>query len=159
MPQVTHSTTINRPVGDVFRLAGNFDNAPQWQPDVESNHQTEDKMRVGVMITQHRRTRLLGWRLDLNADIVGYQPNRLIEYKGMLGNFNVNGRMEFASSGGTTTVTETMDIRMGFLYGLFAPFMRGVMKRRTRIALENLKTLLETKSAGTATPTNFHEGL
>ncbi|GAB4515996.1 MAG: hypothetical protein OHK0046_20440 [Anaerolineae bacterium] len=159
MPEVSYSTTINRPISEVFRAASDFDAKPQWQPDVISAHQTEDRVRTGVMVTQNRSTRLFGWRLDFNADIVGYQPNKVVEYKGVLGRFPITGRLEFAPNGGSTVVTETMDIRMGFLYGLFSPFMRSTMQTRTRRALENLKTMLESRSTGTAAPTDFHQTL
>lgn len=158
MPEVQSSITINRPVSEVFRFAIDFENAPKWQPDVTESHQTEDNIRVGVMVSQRRTTRLLGWKLDLNADIVDYAPNRLLGYKGILGRFPVNGRMEFESMGGTTKVTQKLDIRMGFLYSIFSPLMRGVMTRRTRMSLEALKKTLESRSP-TASVTDFHKQL
>ncbi len=160
MPQIEQSVTINRPISEVFRFAADFENkAQQWQPDIIQHYQTEDKVRVGVMITQSRSTRLLGWRLDLNADITGYQPNKLIEYKGVLGRFPVLGRLEFSSAGGSTTVTESMDIRLGCLFAPFSPLMTMVMTGRTRRVLERLKQLLESRSPGSQTPTDFHQEL
>lgn len=160
MPEVNCSVTINKPVSQVFRYAIEADKVQQWQPDVESVHQTEDKLRVGVMITQKRNTYVMGWRLDLNADVITYQPNKIIEYKGVLGRFPVSGRMEFQSSGGITTVIEHINIRMGFIFGLFAPFMRGTMTRRTQRALNTLKEQLETQSnVQSSIPTDFHKEL
>lgn len=160
MPQIEQSVTINRPIGEVFRFVADFDNnAQQWQPDIFQHHQTEDKLRVGVMITQSRTTRLLGWRLDLNADITGYQPNKLIEYKGVLGRFPTLGRIEFSGAGGSTTVTERMDIRLGCLFAPFSPLMTMVMTGRTRRVLGKLKQMLESRSPGSQTPTDFHQEL
>lgn len=162
MPEVDYSVTIGRPVSEVFRTAANFAKAGEFQPDVTETIQSDDKLRIGIIVTQRRKTRLMGWQLDLNADIVDYQPNRLVEYKGVLGRFPITGRLEFSSSGGQTTVREWMNIRMGFLYAIFGPFMRGVMKRRTRNSLESLKKALEsgsTRASASAPPTDFHKEL
>lgn len=159
MPEINQSVTINKPVSQVFRYVVDPEKTREWQTDVEAVHQTDDKLRVGVMITQKRETYLLGWKLDLNADVITYQPNNLIEYKGVLGRFPVTGRIEFQSAGGTTTVTENINVRMGFLFGLFSPFLRGVMSRRTQRALKTLKSQLETTTLQVQSPTDFHKEL
>lgn len=143
MPEVTVSQKINRPVFDVFRMFTQVEELEKWQPDLKSAHQTDDRLRVGVMVTYVRSTRAMGWQLDLNADIVDYVPNRLIGYKGIIGRFPATGRIEFESSGGTTTVTETINVRMGFLFGLFSPMVKGALTRRTRNALNKLKEVME----------------
>lgn len=160
MPQVEYTVTINRPISEVFRFASNFNNADQWQPDVIETHQSDEKPRVGVMVTQRRSTRLMGWRLDLNADILEFVPNKQVGYKGVLGRFPVQGKLEFNNvGGGNTQVSYFMDIRMGFLYAIFSPSMKGVMTRRSKKALESLKTLMENRSAASTNLTDFHEKL
>jgi uncharacterized membrane protein len=146
MPLIEHSVTINRPIGEVFRFIADFRNDPQWQPDVKAVHLSETPPRVGVMVTQTRNTFLFSWRLDLNADIVTYNLNKSIELKGVLGQFPVNMTYTIESSRGTTQVKQSYDVRMGFLFGLFAPMLSGVMRRRTRATLEKLKTLLESRA-------------
>lgn len=146
MPQIECSVSINRPISEVFGFVADFRNAPKWQGDVEEVFLSDSSMRVGVMVTQTRRSRLLGWRLDLNADIITYQPNKLIEYKGILGRFPIHGEISFSSSRGVTEVTEAMNIRMGFLYGIYSPFMAGTMRRRTSVALQSLKTMMENRT-------------
>lgn len=159
MPQVTHTITINRPISEVFRFAVNFNNAKQWQRDVTETYQSEENVRVGIMVSQRRTTRLFGWKLDLNADVVDYAPNKLLGYKGVLGRFPMYSRMEFTSMGGSTQIIHTYEIRMGFLYGLFSGMMKGVMTRRTRQSLEALKKLMESRSATSTTVTDFHKQL
>jgi uncharacterized membrane protein len=157
MPQIKESITINRPISETFRYATNFNTSPEWQPDVQSVHQSEDKPRAGVMVTQNRKTYMMGTKLDLNADIIDYNLNHFMEYKGVLGKFPARGRLSFESGGGVTTVTETIDIRMGFFYAVFSPFMSRTMSRRTRTALEGLKQRLESRS--TATVTSYQDDL
>lgn len=146
MPQIECSVSINRSVSEVFSYVADFRNAPKWQGDVEEVFLSDSSLRVGVMVTQTRKTRLLGWRLDLNADIITYQPNKLIEYKGILGRFPIHGEISFSSSRGVTEVSEALNIRMGFLYGIYSPFLAGTMRRRTNVALQSLKTMMENRT-------------
>lgn len=143
MPLIKESVSIDRPVTAVFQLVADTTRHRDWQADITDAHYTENKLRVGVMMTQNRSSYALGWRLDLNADVTDYVPNRLIAYKGVLGRFPASGRIEFESSGATTTVIERVDVRMGFLYAIFSPFVSGAMKRRTRQALNGLKATAE----------------
>ncbi len=143
MPQIKESITIDRPVNAVFKLVAETKQLDAWQPDVTSAHYSDEKLRVGVMITQNRNSYAMGWKMDLNADIVDYVPNRLIAYKGVLGRFPSNGRIEFESSGMTTTVIELIDIRVMFLYMPFSALIRGAVAKRTRQALHKLKALAE----------------
>lgn len=160
MPHIEQSITINRPVNEVFRIAGNFEKAGEVAPDVMSTHQTEERPRVGVMVTQNRSTRVFSWRLDLNADITGYIPNKIVEYKGVMGRFPVEGRIEFQSAGSTTTVIERIDIRTGCLYSVFNPLLGSAVSRRTRRAQAGLKKHLESGSTGQSeAPTDFHNQL
>lgn len=156
MPEIKHAITIERPISDVFRYASNFNNAAEWQPDVKESHQSEERPRVGAFITQTRSSRLFGWRLDLNADIIDYKPNKLIQYKGVLGRFPLLGRLEFQSSSGSTTVTYETTVKMGFLFALLSPLLSGTLNRRTQVALNTLKQTLETSNT---TATSFHENL
>jgi len=160
MPEITQAVTINRPINEVFRFTIEFEKAADYIPDVTGSFLTGDKARVGAMLTQNRTTRALGWKLDLNADIVGYQPNRLIEYKGVIGRFPAHGRIEFESAGTSTTVRENVNIRMGFLFAIFGPFVRAAMSRRTNRALNALKERLESRTGTSdAIPTDFHNQL
>lgn len=143
MPEVRDSININRSITHVFQLAADTQQLDQWQPDVTASHYSEKKLRVGVMLTQDRKTYALGWKLDLNADIIDYVPNRKVTYKGVMGRFPVLGTIEFESSGGSTTVTETIDIKIGLLHILFSPLIRGAVTRRTRQSLQALKALAE----------------
>lgn len=141
MPKVSAQVTINASISDVFRHAVN--DLKVWQTDIEGMDMTDDRIRQGISITQRRNTYLMGWRLDLNADITDYKPNKLVEYKGVLGRFSVVGSIEFTPTGGATQVSESINIRMPFLTGLYAPFMRRVMTARTQKMLNTLKSQLE----------------
>lgn len=141
MPKISAQVTIQASISDVFRHAVN--DLKVWQTDIEGMDMTDDRIRQGISITQRRNTYLMGWRLDLNADITDYKPNKLVEYKGVLGRFSVVGSIEFTPTGGATQVSESINIKMPFLMGLYAPFMRRVMTARTQKMLNTLKSQLE----------------
>jgi uncharacterized membrane protein len=143
MPKIIYSVTINQPIGKVFRFATDFKRIAQWQTDTKDFHCSENKPRVGIFITHTRSTRLLRWKLDLNADITDYRTNKMLEYKGALGHFHAHDLLEFSSKGRSTIITETINIRMGFLNSIFVPLMKRVMQKRTKKALNKLKELLE----------------
>jgi uncharacterized membrane protein len=143
MAEIRESITINRPITTVFQSVADTDQLDKWQPDVTQSHYSEKKLRVGVMITQDRKTYALGWKLDLNADVIDYVPNRKITYKGVLGRFPTTGTIEFESAGSATTVIETIDVKIGLLQMIFTPLIKGAISRRTRQALASLKKLTE----------------
>ena len=159
MPSVSETTIVNRPISEVFRFMMDFKNAENWVPDVIATHLSEERPRVGAFFTQVRATRALLWKLDLNADIINYVPNRKLEYKGALGRFPVQGEIVFVSQGGKTEVSETLEFRIGILFAVFSPMLRGAMARRTRRMLAALKEQLESGRTGTASVTSFHKEL
>lgn len=149
MPQLRYAVTIDRQVGDVFYYVADQQKTTEWQRDVIQVYQAEEPLRAGLIVSQDRATRLLGWRLDFNVDIMDYRPNKLISYEGALGRFRVEGKMQFESVRRATTVTEIMTIKMGIMYFIFSPLMSAVMKRRTRKTLDTLKAVLESGASET----------
>lgn len=149
MPEISHSITVNRPVNEVFRAVADMNNAQSWQPDVTASSMSDEKMRVGIMITQTRTTHALGWRLDLNADVLDYAPNRLIRLQGVLGRFPALVTYTFESRGGATAVTETVETRTGCLFALVTPMLSSAISKRTKKALAGLKESLEARGGST----------
>lgn len=138
--------TIDRPVNAVFRIAADPARFREWQPDVTMSYASEDRLRVGVMLTQNRRATVAGMELHLNADIIDYKPNRLIGYRGVLGRLPMTAEIAFESDGTRTHITESLNVRTPFPYGLFSPFLRRALTRRTRAALAALKQLVESEA-------------
>jgi hypothetical protein len=85
--------------------------------------------------------------------------NRLIEYNGVIGRYPVVGALKFESQGGSTVVTESLDIRMGCLFAPLSPLMNMIMGARTRRMLGNLKKVIEGRSAASSSVTNFQSEL
>lgn len=149
MPEISQSITVNRPVNEVFRTVADMNRAESWQPDVSASSMSDEKMRVGIMITQTRTSHALGWRLDLNADVLDYTPNRLIRLQGVVGRFPATVTYTFESRGGATAVTETVNIRPGCLFAPVGPLLSAAVKGRTVKALAGLKESLEARGGST----------
>lgn len=154
MPEISQTITVNRPVNEVFRTVADMNKADRWQPDVTAASMSDEKMRVGIMLTQTRTSRVLGWRLDLNADVLDYTPNKLIRLKGVLGRFPATITYQFEARGGATSVTEMVDVNTGCLFAPVSPLLSSAVSGRTKRALDGLKQTLESGSGG-AQVTNF----
>lgn len=152
MAEIKYTVTINRPVGEVYRFVSNFKNDPQWQGDVTDVHQSDGALRIGTMLTESRSSRAWTWKLDLNADVIDLKPNKLIEFKGVLGIFPVRKRYEFNFSRGTTEFTQEITVKISFIYMLFSPFIRRAIKARTQKTMNALKALMEQERSSAVTP-------
>lgn len=143
MAKIDYSIIINRPIHEVFSFISDFTNDTKWKPDVIKVWQTEGKTRVGTMVTQARRLRVLFYQLDLNADVTEYQLNKKIEVKGTIGFFPFTTTYTFEPSGLNTKITESQDINMWGIHRIFGGMMSGAMRRRADMTWNNLKKLLE----------------
>ncbi len=156
MPEISQTVTVNRPVNEVFRKVADMNDAESWQPDVKSGSMSDERMRVGLFVAQRRTSRVFGWKLDLNADVLDYTPNKMIRLKGVVGRFPTVITYSFESRGGATAVTETVDARTGCLYLPVGPFLSASLNGRTKRALNGLKESLE-KRGGATSVTNFQD--
>ena len=154
MPEIEYSVTINRPISEVFRYIATVENNKEWQTDVIASQLSDKNMRTGLMFTESRKWRIWTWRMDLNADVLDYQPNKVIEFKGVLGRFPVTKRYKFASNRGTTEVTQEIEVRTGCLFMLFNPLISSGIMGRTKRTMNKLKEVLEARG-GNTNVTNF----
>ncbi len=140
MANVEFSTTIARPVSDVFSAATSFDNLEalrKWQPDLLNVGITAgDPLRTGSMIAMTRR--FLGSQIY----VIDYQRNKRIELKGMHGRFPYRREIEFTPSGRETLVSDKITMPIGWLFFWYRPFVWGAVRRQISAEWQNLKTQL-----------------
>src|SRR5919198_4716178 len=79
MAQFRQSVVINRPVEQVFAFVSDLENDPPWSGAAEMRRTASGP--VGVGTTFQQRDRLLGRRLELTLQVVGYEPNRKVMLK------------------------------------------------------------------------------
>ncbi len=118
------TTTIDRPIADVFAIAADVEGSPRWQPeikDVEVLERDADGRQVLV------RTLTNGGVRDLKADLeFSYEEPTGISWRQSKGDLkSIDGSWEFEDLGdGTTRATYEMTVDLGRVLGTL---IRGPM--------------------------------
>ncbi|QPC82709.1 SRPBCC family protein [Phototrophicus methaneseepsis] len=142
MPTIEQKFTINRPVIEVFRVATDYKNASDWQPDTLSvNMIAGDPIRSGTMLTFERR--FMGRTIIVNVDVVDFQRNKLVEWQGAHGGFRYHRLTEFISTGGSTEIHDTLDINLGWIRFWYIPFFKSAVNSQISKEWANLKQQVE----------------
>ncbi len=147
MPKFETQVLINRPVFQVFRYAGDFNNDIHWRNVRNVGMTNDNPIRTGTMVAMTRR--IMGRGGFVNCDVTDYERNRKIELKGSYWGFPFVSTMTFEHRGQQTNVRETLEIRTRwfFWFGIFFNLtLKGVLRRE----LEQLKQVLDSQSGGTA---------
>ena len=118
------TTTIDRPIADVFAVAADVEGSPRWQPeikDVEVLERDADGQQVLV------RTVTNGGVRDLKADLeFSYEEPTAIRWRQAKGDLkSIDGSWEFEDLGdGTTSARYEMTVDLGRVLGTL---IRGPM--------------------------------
>jgi uncharacterized membrane protein len=142
MAKAEVSTTIKRPVEDVFAVIINFENRPKW-----SSGSLESKITsagpIGVGTTSRSVTKLLGRRIESESEVTEFEPNRKFAEKSKSGPFPFQGSMTFEQIEGETRVNFTIEAEPGGFFKLAEPLIVIIAKRQFQSDLDNLKDLME----------------
>jgi uncharacterized protein YndB with AHSA1/START domain len=112
-----HSTTISRPIKDVFAVLTDVTLTERWFPlDVEEQWTSPPPHGVGS--TRRARVRIFGRVQENEAVATAYDPPHLAALKGTSANAPLDATLRFAPAAGGTRVDVDITIRMG---GLMAP--------------------------------------
>lgn len=147
MPKFETQVLINRPVFQVFRYVGDFNNDAHWRNVQNIGMTNGDPIRTGTMLAMTRR--IAGRGGFVNCDVTDYERNRKIELKGSYWGFPFVSTMTFEHRGQQTNVRETLDIRTRwfFWFGIFFNLtLKGVLRRE----LEQLKQVLDSQGGRTS---------
>ena len=145
MPKFETQVLINRPVFQVFRYVGDFNNDVHWRNVKNIGMTNGDPIRAGTMLAMTRR--IMGRGGFVNCDVTDYERNRKIELKGSYWGFPFVSTMTFEHRGQQTNVRETLDIRTRwfFWFGIFFNLtLKGVLRRE----LVQLKQVLDSGGGG-----------
>ena len=140
MIEIEDSVLIERPPGDVFRLAADPRNMPLWNPAVIAS-EVRGPLRRGATVIQD--IDLVGRRFETIFKLRRYEPARRVTYTSTAGPVKVEGTMSFrAEAGGTRVGWAVRGDCRGFLrIAERALILAG--KRELRSCLDRLKVLLE----------------
>ena len=155
--RISAGATIGRPVGEVFALAGDYENDPLWRSGVvDMRYETPGGPRPGA------RTRevmsLLGGRATTVAEIVEFERDRKTAFESRGAPVPEWGSRIFEPDDDSTTrFTYELSARPGGPWALLSPILATVLRRQAARDLKKLKTLLERGGPG-AGATDGREG-
>jgi uncharacterized protein YndB with AHSA1/START domain len=142
MTRFTCSTTIKRPVEDVFTVMSNPANDPTWSSAVVEAEQTSAGP-IGVGTTARFVSKILGRRITTDWEITEFEPNRKFVALSNSRPFPVQVSMTFEPTEGGTRVSVMYEAELGGLFKLTVPLFVSMGKRQLQSALDNLKNLME----------------
>lgn len=140
---ISATTVIECPIGEVAGYSGDPSNAPTWYRRIDTaDWQTDPPITLGSRIAF--RAKFMGRQLDHTYEITEYTPGEQVMMRTTDGPFPIHTTYTWRAIGDSKT---HMRLRqhgepVGFSK-LVAPFMAFTMKRAMTQDLKQLKTLLE----------------
>jgi uncharacterized protein YndB with AHSA1/START domain len=149
MRRLEESVVIERPIEEVFLVAGDPENDPRWAPTVTEVRKTSDGP-LGLGTTYEHVIRLLGRRIEISFEVTDYEPNRALEIGRFSGPFRgAVGRRTLEPVERGTRVTFAAQGTSGLFFNLLEPLVVAAIRRQFTRSVVRLKHVLE---AGTAPP-------
>lgn len=154
MLRVERSTIIGQPIETVFAYVADFDNFTAWSTGVVSAELiTNGPTGVGTKARIVRRA--IGQEFEMDFELVDYEPNRAIGFRGMMLGIPFSTRLDFVALDGvdgihglTTRVTQSGQVSVPAVFFLMEPVVRQVLTTTFEDDLRKLKRLLESDSPG-----------
>jgi uncharacterized membrane protein len=135
------STTIKRPVEEVFAVMSDLSKNPKWISAVNETTKTSDGP-IGVGTTWHSVARFLGRRMESDTVCTEFEVDRTFTYEATTP-FPLTAAFTFESVAGGTRVEQVVDAEPGGFFKLAGPLLVAAAKRQFQNDLDNLRDLLE----------------
>jgi uncharacterized protein YndB with AHSA1/START domain len=142
MISVEVSTTIDRPVDQVFRFVEDETNLPKWDPDLlKATRTSEGPTREGS--TFHLDIKPFMGATEGEGRVLSHTPNERIEIQFDFGKMKPHVFHLFRAEGDSTHFTRRIEMAPEGFMKIMQPMMRRMMRKRNVDYLETLKELLE----------------
>ncbi len=135
------STTIKRPVEEVFAVMSDASKNSQWLSGVSETTKTSDGP-IGVGTTWHGVGKFLGRRMESDTVYTEFEPNRKYTFEATTP-FPMTMTFTFESVAGGTRVDQVVDAEPGGFFKLAGPLLVPAAKRQFKNDLDNLRDLME----------------
>ena len=147
MPEASASTVIARPREAVFAFLADGENDRRWRDGVIDIRRTSGSGRGAVY--EQRVKGPFGRRIAADFEIIGFEPDRRIDFRTLAGPVRPRGTYELEPTDGGTRVTFTLRADLHGAKKLMAPMIARTM--RSEVAqLERLRETLEGSDAAEA---------
>ena len=140
------STTIKRPVEDVFAVMSNVENNPKWSSVALEAEQTSPGP-IGVGTTARVVAKVLGRRMESDFEVTEFEPNRKFVSQSKSGPFPLQLSVTFEPIEGGTRVNTTIEGEPGGFFKLAEPLVQRAIKREMEANFATLKDILEAGSS------------
>ena len=143
MIDITVSTTINRPVGEVFAFVAEMENEPQWHTDIlEAERLTDGEVGKGTNYRVQFRPQPMS-PSEATVEIVEFEADRRIVSQADMGNMKPTMTYVFEEAEGGTQVTRRIQIGTSGMMTLMSPMIKMMVRRRNVGFVDKLKQVLE----------------
>jgi uncharacterized protein YndB with AHSA1/START domain len=142
------STTIRRPMAEVFRYVTDPTNEPAWHTDAaEARLLTDGPIGVGARIAYVFP--FMGRRSTSIGEVVAFEPPHSETIQFESGPFGLKPRItyRFEDLGGSVRFTREAEADTPGLTRLIAPLMQRLLASRSALFVENLRQRLEESPA------------
>lgn len=144
MINLVSSTTIHRPVKQVFDFISASENDAQWQYGALASFQiTQNPIGLGTLFSSLGH--FLGRRLQGKFEVTEYEPNKKYGFRSLSGPLQLQTVYIFDIFPGGTRVDASMHVSQGGFFKLSDAFVTKFAKKQLKENLAALKTLLESE--------------
>jgi uncharacterized protein YndB with AHSA1/START domain len=142
MAGIETSVTIKRSVEDVFALISDAEKYPRWSTFLlEARRTAPGPISVGT--TVRTVAVLLSRRIESEAVVTEFEPNRRYSWEIKSGPFPLRGSTTLEQTEGGTRVHATFEGEPSGFFKLAEPLIVGIAKRQFQSDIDNLKDLME----------------
>jgi carbon monoxide dehydrogenase subunit G len=142
MIKLAQSVTVNRPVEEVWKFIGNFENTIRWSRGVLEAKQTSEGP-IGVGSTLQTVVQAFGRRRTASYLVTEYEPNSAFAFEVTSGVMTSKARFSVEPAEAGTRLTASGEVDAVGLYRLLAPILVRTLKRHGEEDLANVKRILE----------------
>ena len=136
------TTTIKRPVEDVFAVLGDFSSASVWSSGAAEPPTKTSDGPIGVGTTWHSVNKAAGRRIEGTFEYTEYEANRKI-VSATTRPFPITVTTTTEPVAGGTRVSQTVEAQPGGFFKLAEPLVVTMTRRQFQSDLENLRDLME----------------
>jgi uncharacterized protein YndB with AHSA1/START domain len=136
------STTVKRPVEEVFAVLSDFSKGSKWQSgEVEPAKKTSDGS-IGVGTTWHAVSKVVGRKVESDITFTEFETNRKIVFT-LTKPFPVTSTVMLETVAGGTRVSQTIEAEPGGFFKLAEPLVVTMTRRQFQNDLDNLRDLMD----------------
>lgn len=141
MIEITVTEEIQRPVGQVFAFAGDYQNDPHWRKGVTAmTYETDTPCAVGSRTRETMES--MGRKVTTVAEVTAFSPARTA-FRSLSGPVSCNGYRDFVATERGTRFTYSLTLYPRGLLHLLEPLLRPMFVRQVRADVGRLKALVE----------------